>query len=395
MQVTTIAQPWTQLGNQITELLDSAVFQEISFVSAFVGLRSVLRFKQRFQYQSDSFANIRITVGIDLGGTSRDVLDELLHWNAQTCVVHNPIPRVTFHPKFYYFKSFGRAVLFIGSNNWTEGGLYTNYELCTRYDFILPDDNHHLANILAPLQPYLNPLGPNAAVLTSDLIQILSARGSIVSETEARRRRNQSAIPQDEIGLPPNPFYPVAPILPPDLSSSILNNEQQIAPFQVQNNYTPPLIPMAPKPTGALVWRKVLSPSEALQISNESTNPVGGIRLTQARFETVHGRIDQTRYFRNLFADYPWEQERGRNRNSTQEVAVVPMRVFIREQDYGVHQFEVSHKPDGEADQNNYTTIIRWGRYFMEIIPGLHLQGTTLSLYETSSQEVRFLMDIT
>lgn len=394
MQTSIIAQPFTQLGNEITALLESGVFQEIRFVSAFVGLRSVLRFKQQLTFQIQNFANVKFVIGIDLGGTSQDVLSELAQWNAPTFIVHNPIPRSTFHPKLYYFRTFDRAVLFVGSNNWTEGGLYTNYEVCTRYDFFLPVDNQNLANIIAPLLPYFDPNGPDSVQLTESLIHTLSARGMVVNEAEARRRRNQAGPPPNEIGMPANPFTPISVAMPPNLPFSTLHAEQQIAPF------SEPVIPqsnqfaLAPVPNGILVWQKVLSASEALQISNERTNPVGGIRLTQARFEDAHGRIDQTRYFRNLFADYHWERELGRNRNSTQEVARVPMRVIIRGVDYGNQLFEISHKPDGEADQNNYTTIIRWGRFFMELIPSLHLEGATLSLYATSSLEVGFLMDI-
>jgi HKD family nuclease len=394
VQISIIAQPFTQLGNEITNLLESNVFQEIRFVSAFVGLRSVLRLKQHLAFQSQNYAELKFVIGIDLGGTSQDVLSELIQWNAQTYIFHNPFPRSTFHPKFYYFKTHHRAVLFVGSNNWTEGGLYTNYEVCTRYDFDLPNDNQCLADLIRPLQPYFYPAGSDVARLTPELIQTLSARGMVVNEAEARRRRNQFAATSNEFGVPPNPFTPVPIVMPPNLPSSILNAEQLIAPFAQQVTHQNNQLTLSPVPGGALVWRKVLSASEALQISNERTNPVGGIRLTQARFEDANGRIDQTRYFRNLFADYYWQPEVGRNRNSTQEFAYVPMRVIIRGVDYGVQTFEVSHKPDGEADQNNYTTIIRWGRFFMELIPGLHLAGATLSLYATSSLEVGFLMEI-
>ncbi|MFP5194015.1 phospholipase D family protein [Alcaligenes faecalis] len=394
MQISIIAQPFTQLGNEITNLLESNVFQEIRFVSAFVGLRSVLRFKSHLAFQSQNYAEVKFVIGIDLGGTSQEVLSELIHWNARTYIVHNPIPKSTFHPKFYYFKTNCRAVLFIGSNNWTEGGFYTNYEVCTRYDFDLPNDNQYLTDLMRPLQPYFDPDRSDVAQLTPELIQTLSARGMVVNEAEARRRRNQSAATSNEFGMPPNPFLPVPIVMPPNLPSSILNTEQLIAPFAQQVTHQNNQSTSSPVPSGTLVWQKVLSASEALQISNEGTNPVGGIRLTQARFEDANGRIDQTTYFRNLFADYYWQLEVGRNRNPTQEFASIPMRVIIRDIDYGVQTFEVSHKPDGEAGQNNYTTIIRWGRFFMERIPSLHLTGATLSLYATSSLEVGFLMVI-
>ncbi|NUT87564.1 hypothetical protein HNO91_14105 [Pseudomonas corrugata] len=396
MLITTIAQPTRQLGADITELLDSGfIFQEITFVSAFVGLRAVLRLKERFQLQAENFANVNFTVGIDLGGTSREVLEQLVQWRARTSIVHNPIPRITFHPKLYFFRSENFAVLFIGSNNWTDGGLYTNYELATRYDFSLPQDADHLNNILGPLQQFLYPNGPTTQPLTPQLIEVLSQRGTIVSEAEARRRRNQTVFAPINIGnAPPNPFMPVTHPLPPLLPTTLRANEQVISPIPVQQPIANGYQQNGVRPIGALVWQKALSASEALQINREGTNPVGGIRLTQARFEDLNGRIDQTEYFRNLFSYYHWGRELGRNRNSTQELAIIPMRIFILGRDYGVHEFEVSHKPDGEANQGNYTTIIRWGRYFSQLIPSLNLEGHYLSLYETADPDVRFFIEV-
>ena len=124
------------------------------------------------------------------------------------------------------------------------------------------------------------------------------------------------------------------------------------------------------------------------------SHPVGGVRLTQARFENPPGqRIDQTTYFRRLFADYEWEREGGGH--ADQEHTFVPMRIMIRGTDHGVRYFEISHKPSGEAGQNNYTTILRWGREFTPTVSRANLTRALLSLYETSGEEAAFLIDIT
>lgn len=394
MQISIIAQPNQTLGNEITNILDSGyIFEEINFVSAFVGLRAVLRIKDRIQFQAQNNARINFTVGIDLGGTSRDVLNELSTWQARTSIIHNSIPRITFHPKIYYFKAQNFAILYIGSNNWTDGGLYTNYELATKYEFQLPQDEQIFINIISQLQPFFYPNGPTAQLLTPQLIQVLSQRGTITSEQDAKRRRNNNVAPLVGPGLlPPNPFGPISHPLPPLLPTNLRTLEQAVAPIPAAPNaplfYQPNL-----RPDGALVWQKVLTASDVLS-TKPGSNPVGGLRLTQAGFDDANGRIDQTEYFRNLFSNYHWQQELGRNRNSTQEVAVIPMRVSIKNQDYGVQLFEVSHKPDGEARQGNYTTILRWGRDFSPIIQGSNLTGQLLNLYETTDPDVRFYIDI-
>ena len=71
------------------------------------------------------------------------------------------------------------------------------------------------------------------------------------------------------------------------------------------------------------------------------------------------------------------------------------MRIIIRGTDYGIHNFELSHKPSGEAGQGNYTTILRWGREFNPIVVQENLTGAIFSLYETSEENAAFLIDIT
>jgi hypothetical protein len=142
---------------------------------------------------------------------------------------------------------------------------------------------------------------------------------------------------------------------------------------------------------GILVWQRPLSATAALQ--NPGGNPVGGVPLTQARYELQPGqRIDQTVYFRQLFADYLWQPEaRGRQ---NQEHTFIPMRIIIRGRDFGVRNFEVSHKPTGEAGQGNYTTILRWGP-FAQTVRQENLTDTVFSLYETAEPDADFLIEIT
>lgn len=397
MIITTIAQPERQLGTEITELLESgADYTRIVLVSAFVALRTVLRLREQLLLQVENGADLCFTVGIDLGGTSREVLDELLRWDCQTSVFHNTIPRATFHPKVYLFEAVATATLFVGSNNLTDGGFYTNYEAATRYDFELPADAEEFERLLTPLMSFLDPNGETIQPLDADLIQVLVARGELPSEAEARQlRREQSRRrTRDNTMVPDSPFSPIATPLPPLLPQYLRDEEPENPQIQEAPGDQEPR-PGAPRSAGVLMWRKKLPASDALQV-NDGTAHVGGVRLTQARFESPPGdRIDQTSYFRRLFADYSWEPETGRHRSGDQEHTYVPMRIIIRGADFGIHNFEISHKPSGEAGQANYTTILRWGREFNPVIQGENLTGAVLSLYETAEDDAEFLIDIT
>lgn len=397
MIITTIAQPESQLGNVISELLDSDVTHtKILFVSAFVALRTILRLREPLLRHVENGANLRFTLGIDLGGTSREVLDELLRWDCETYIFHNTIARATFHPKVYLFETATTATLLVGSNNLTDGGFYTNYEAAVRYDFGLPHDKDEYERLLRPLAPFLTPQGATVQTLDANLIQTLVARGEVPSEAEARHLRHEQAQQhnRNQGDIPDSPFAPVATHLPPLLPRHLRAEEPTNHQLPAQQVEQEPNL-TAPCPRGVLVWRKTLPNSDALQVG-KGTAHVGGVRLTQANFRNPLGQlINQTTYFRRLFAGYDWEPETGRKRDSSQEHAFVPMRIIIRGHDYGIHNFEISHKPSGEAEQGNYTTILRWGRNFNQKIREAKLTGTILSLYETAEEKTAFLIDIT
>jgi hypothetical protein len=394
MKIRTITQPGAPLGTEIDGLLDgSTAHHRITFVSAFVGLRTILRLRERLLAYVAAGAKLRFTVGIDLGGTSRDVLCELLRWNCDVSVFHNPIVRATFHPKVYLFESANSATLFVGSNNLTDGGFYTNFEAATRYDFTMPTDKKEFNHLVQPLAPFLDPSGPTVRRLDAELIKVLVARGELVSEIEGRERRGdqRKALGSAQKDRPTNPFGSVAVLFPPLLNPKERADEPKTPRSPKPNVKSQPRAKSNP-PQGYLVWRKRLPASDAIQVK-PGTNHVGGVRLTQAHFEYPPGqRIDQTTYFRQLFANYQWESEKGGHLG--QEHTFVPIRVFIRGKDYGVRQFEISHKPSGEAGQNNYTTILRWGSEFTPTIVTEKLTKTVLSLYETPESSARLLIDI-
>lgn len=408
MKISAISQPEVQLGSQIDRLLnEDVVYLRIVFVSAFVALRTILRLRERLLALMEAGAYLCFTIGIDLGGTSREVLEELLRWNCETFVFHNTIPRATFHPKIYLFESATTANLFVGSNNLTDGGFYTNYEAATHCDFELPADADEYKRLLEPLTPLIEPQGVIVRRLDLCLIQTLVDRGELPSEAEARQRQRDQvqARRRGSASVPASPFAPVSVPLPPLLSKVLRKEEpereERQLPAQTDGNAQPqpaqpeeqPLRPVSPRPAGVLVWRKTLRQSDALQV-NPGTHPVGGVRLTQAQFENPSGqRIDQTTYFRQIFADYRWEHESGRHHD--QEHAFVPIRIVIRGHDYGIRNFEISHKPSGEAGQANYTTILRWGREFSPTVLVENLTGTVLSLYETAEPNADFLIEIT
>ncbi len=77
MNVKYLAQPDVQLGLVLPELLDSDP-DSVVFVSAFVRLQTIVRIRDHVTHLRNNGCDIRFVLGIDLGGTSREVLEELL-----------------------------------------------------------------------------------------------------------------------------------------------------------------------------------------------------------------------------------------------------------------------------------------------------------------------------
>ena len=191
MNVQYIAQPNIQIGKILAQLLDAEPKRTV-FVSAFVGLQTILRIKDQVLDLKGKGSDIRFIFGIDLGGTSQEVLDELLGWNVDVSIVKHRIPGHTFHPKLYLFEWDNKVEIIIGSNNITEGGFFGNYEGCARITYKLPDDSKEFERACAELKRFIFPDGPTVYELTRDFLKELIARKEVPTEAEARYGRDVS-----------------------------------------------------------------------------------------------------------------------------------------------------------------------------------------------------------
>jgi hypothetical protein len=141
---------------------------------------------------------------------------------------------------------------------------------------------------------------------------------------------------------------------------------------------------------GPLAWSKKLSASDAQRVK-EGSNPVGGIRLTQARFKFEGTPIDHTSYFRvQLFGRYQWGIKSSK---PYVESTTVPFDVTILGHHLGVFVLELSHKPSGEAEQRNYTTILHLGP-LREFFRDYDVQGHLFNLHAPAEANAPFVIDI-
>jgi hypothetical protein len=215
MEVEFLTQPDILVG----ELIDNSIAQlgmplEFVMVSAFASLPTVLRFRPKIAQIKAAGGDVRIVLGVDLGGTSKEVLSEVVSWDVSAIVLKNRKFGVTFHPKIFFLRWAKYAEIIVGSNNFTDGGLYKNYEASSRTKYMLPKDSAFLNKARFELKRFLQPTGPVALLLTPSSLPALIALPEIPSEKTARRTRAEG-IPR----RPPSDVFgyeamPVAPPIP-------------------------------------------------------------------------------------------------------------------------------------------------------------------------------------
>lgn len=213
------------LGSELAKLVGSRTpfYKEVWFVSAFADYQSVVRLKEAIEKSIRDRATIHFIIGVDLQSTSIEALELLLTLGADAKIVKNRRPGHTFHPKIYLFESDGSAVLYVGSNNLTEGGMFRNYEGSLMVEFDRRQDATDYSRVKSELAPFISPNPTITQTLTEQLIQTLASRGEILREhqrKEIRRQVRRSSRPGN--GVPASPFGPDPIPTPPPLPADFL-----------------------------------------------------------------------------------------------------------------------------------------------------------------------------
>ncbi len=227
MNVDFLTQPDVRLGDLIANsIAEHGAPTEFVLVSAFVSLATVLRLKPDVAAITATGGDVRVVLGVDLGGTSKEVLEEVATWAVPVTIVKNQMFGVVFHPKIYLLRWANRAEIIVGSNNLTEGGFYRNYEAASRTTFTLPDDAVAFRKSLSELERFLRPSGVTASLLTPDYLAALLALPDIPSERVAREIRGEGIgkrpVHRDATAVFGYERLPYPPRLPPELQKLLL-----------------------------------------------------------------------------------------------------------------------------------------------------------------------------
>lgn len=362
----------SNIGDKLKSILNNNQlhkFETFNFLVAYVKTSGVKQLASSIQQFKQTGSRVKGVVGVSRHqkNTSVQGLQHLLPLCDEIWVFNNESPTSTFHPKVYIFEKAGeKATVFVGSSNLTAGGLYTNYEVnsCSHYDLTNASQAAMFLTVRQTFETYSNP-SEFCKVLTPEYLQELYADGYLSNEQiETQELLEDIKSDKDK----KKRRFGSKRINPPSATKPQIEIQLPLIDFgQAQDQWAI---------KGKLLWRKQLTPRD-LQIVSGRTAPTGGISLTQADFRVNGKVINQTTYFKEVFANFSWQQDRAKSKAVATKVS---FNVRIMGKDFGQHQLTLRHNPKWESGQHNYTTSISWG-ILTKAIKNSTLIDKTFTLY--------------
>ncbi|MGH9426587.1 MAG: hypothetical protein ACRD2L_09850 [Terriglobia bacterium] len=225
-----------RLGDFLKRSFSGSRWKEFRAAIAFVKYSGTKHIRQSLADFAQR-ASVKISVGIDSGGTSVEGLTDLLkalEGHGELWIFHYANSS-TFHPKVYLFKNETEAEVVVSSSNLTEGGLFTNYEAGVRLPLNRSKgaDAALLAAIEAALDDWSHPEDGLCYQLDEDFLKQLIDRENVPTEAEsweAEERSRAAARPSREPSIFKRMAVPRAPTVPreiPDLPEEATQEDSE------------------------------------------------------------------------------------------------------------------------------------------------------------------------
>ncbi len=193
------------VGDTINSALTQTAYNSFAAFVAFVSVDGINQLKDSFTKFVNNGGCIRLYIGVDLHGTSKDALQLLLSLEGIQCYVVYSTNRIVYHPKIYSFEGKNTNMLIVGSSNMTLSGLYQNMEasIC-----ISCENNEEDRSVISDIYDYYNTILSNESAycqpLTQEIIDILYKNKVVLTSEETRaqtneqNKKNQTAINDQE-----------------------------------------------------------------------------------------------------------------------------------------------------------------------------------------------------
>lgn len=117
----------TSVGKELISRFKSNDYNSFTCLVAFASYGGISALTPYILKSKEKGDIIKIILGVDQKGTSKEALEEVLSWGVDARIYHTDSSTI-FHPKIYLFESSQIYTLIVGSNNLTTRGLVQNIE---------------------------------------------------------------------------------------------------------------------------------------------------------------------------------------------------------------------------------------------------------------------------
>ena len=188
----------SSVGEELIGLFKSRRFSAFTCLVAFASYRGVSALSEEILKAKANGVNIKVILGVDQKGTSKEALEEVLSWGVDSKIYHTNDSNI-FHPKVYLFENEDIFALIVGSNNLTIPGLVQNVECSLMIKDI--KSNPVLAKFYDYWGGILNGTEVNLYPISQELIDALYNDKIITleSEREARYDKGEDESPNDGV----------------------------------------------------------------------------------------------------------------------------------------------------------------------------------------------------
>ncbi len=187
----------SSVGKELVDLFQSHRFTSFTCLVAFASYGGVSALRQEILNAKTNNVNIKVVLGVDQKGTSKEALEEVLSWDVNACIYHTNDFNI-FHPKIYLFENEDIFTLIVGSNNLTVPGLVQNVECSLMIKDI--KSNPVLAKFYDYWDGILNGTEINLYPITQELIDNLYADNIITLESLRIERYDNGEDEQEGAG---------------------------------------------------------------------------------------------------------------------------------------------------------------------------------------------------
>ncbi|WP_285055326.1 phospholipase D family protein [Pedobacter ginsengisoli] len=391
------------VGNHIIRFLASSNFNSFTCISAFASESGVFGLASHLNPSKANFKEITLVVGVDLQGTSKEALEEILALNINSYIFYQKEQPI-FHPKIYLFEGDSEFKIIVGSSNLTRGGLFTNVESSMLIEFDSTDKDG--LKLMNELKGYYKSLfdfsDPNLFKISTKVIDDFYADGIIPDEKTRSLNFNKKTSPGDP-SLPsatkkvlltkrtPAKVPAAFPMKPKKVSMLSPIAAHAVAPISTVS--IPAKVNTVMHVTRPLLWESGPLTERDLSIpTGSNTNQTGSILFKKGR--TLG--IDQRTYFRHVvFNKLAWALDAA-PRTSHIERSTTFFRIIIMGTDHGVFPLSLSHNTKTNTKtylQNNSMTSLSWGKAKI-LVAHTNLIGKSAKLYEDTIVPNQFILEI-